>query len=138
MLVLVDRKNRAIALRKLPNREADTARRTIFQILNEQKRKGLSVKSLTIDNDTAHNHLPMLENVFEQLSVLFFEPHSPWQRGTVEAIIGILRRWWPKGTNFDEVSEKEVRYVQDWFNNRPMEVLKGKTPNQVCQLDKAA
>ena len=82
---------------------------------------------------TEANERVELEPVFkeEELKVFFCDPYSPWQRGTVEAIIGILRRWFPKGTNFDDVSEQKVEYVEAWFNNRPMEVLNGETPNEV-------
>lgn len=135
LLVAVDRKARKIALRKTPNREADTARRTLFQVCSNTFKRVLN--SLTIDNDPAHNHLPMLEKVFkeEELKVFFCDPYSPWQRGTVEAIIGILRRWFPKGTNFDDISEEQIRYVENWFNERPMEVLQGRTPNEVFEQE---
>jgi len=133
LLVAADRKARRIRLKKTLNREADTTRRTLFQIFRDEPSS--TVNSLTVDNDPAHNHLPMLEKIFslEELEVFFCDAYSPWQRGTVEAIIGILRRWFPKGTNFDEISDEQVQYVEDWFNNRPMEVLNGKTPNQVFQ-----
>lgn len=140
LLVVVDRKARRVFLRKTANREADTARRAIFQIFKELPSGAR--KSLTVDNDTAHNHLPMLEAVFKEdmFQVLYCDPYAAWQRGTVEAVNGVLRRWWPKKTNFDEVTEHEVQRVQDWFNNRSMRVLGGKTPNQVFQdeLRKAA
>jgi len=135
LLVAVDRKARRVELRKLPNREAETTRRSLFQIFNGLP--SAQRKSLTIDNDTAHNYLPMLEGAFreEELKVFFCAPYSPWQRGSVEAIIGIIRRWFPKGTNFDHISEDKVRYVQNWFNNRPMEVLEGLTPNEFMERE---
>lgn len=135
LLVAVDRKARRIRLRKTVNREADTTRRTLFNIFRDLPQQ--IRKSLTVDNDPAHNDLPLLEPIFpeEALRVFFCIPYSAWQRGTVEAIIGILRRWFPKGTNFDDVSEQQIQYVEDWFNNRPMEVLNGKTPNEVFELE---
>ena len=133
LLVLIDRKSRKVYLRKTANREADTTRRAIFQILSLEKNSGGPITSLAIDNDTAHNHLPLLEPVFkeEELKVVFCNPYRPWERGSVEAIIGILRRWFPKGTNFDEITDHQIGYVQEWFNNRPMMVLGYATPNQV-------
>jgi len=140
LLVAADRKARRIRLRKTANREADTTRRALFGIFQDLPQAAR--KSLTVDNDSAHNHLPMLEPVFkkEELKVFFCDPYCAWQRGTVEAIIGILRRWFPKGTNFDEVPDEQIQYVEDWFNNRPMKVLDGKTPNEAFEeeLKKAA
>lgn len=135
LLVVIDRKTRVIELRLLPNRLSRVTRRAIFQIFN--KLPDGQRRSLTLDNDTAHNRLPMLERVFskDELKVLFCNPYSPWERGSVEAIIGILRRWFPKGTNFDQVTKEKVQYVQDWFNNRPMEVLDGDTPNEVWERE---
>lgn len=127
IVISVDRCNRKIWLKKTPNREAETLRKAYFSIMQKA-----GFKTLTIDNDPAHNHLPMLENVFEQLQIFFCNPYSPWERGTVEAIIGILRRWFPKGTNFDDITDEQVEYVQDWFNNRHSEVLNGLTPNQAA------
>jgi IS30 family transposase len=45
----------------------------------------------------------------------------------------VLRRFLPKGTDFDDISEEFLRWVEDYFNNRPMKVLGFKTPNQVWE-----
>ena len=136
LLVEADRKIRKIHLRLLPNREAETARVAMFGIAELAKLHG-GLKSLTVDNDTAHNNLHYLEPIFKDsdLKVLFCEPYKAWQRGTIEAINGILRRWFPKGTNFDHVTEEQVQYVEDWFNNRPMDVLQGITPNMAYEQE---
>ena len=44
---------------------------------------------------------------------------------------GVIRRFLPKKTNFDNITEKEVKQVEDWLNNRPMKVLGFKTPKEV-------
>lgn len=136
LLVEADRKIRKIHLRLLPNREAETTRAAIFGIAELAKAYG-GLKSLTVDNDTAHNKLHYLEPIFKesQLKILFCDPYKAWQRGTIEAINGIIRRWFPKGTNFDLVTEEQVQYVENWFNNRPMEVLNGMTPNMAYEIE---
>ena len=134
LLVEADRMIRKVHLRLLPNREAETTRAAMFGIAELAKSYG-GLKSLTVDNDTAHNKLHYLEPVFKksEFTVLFCDPYKAWQRGTIEAINGIIRRWFPKGTNFDLVTEEQVQYVESWFNNRPMEVLNGITPNMAYQ-----
>jgi len=49
-------------------------------------------------------------------------------------INGLIRRFFPKGTNFDAITEDAISYVEDWINNRPMKILNYMTPNQKFQL----
>ena len=49
----------------------------------------------------------------------------------VENINGLIRRFFPKGTNFDNVSDIEIQYVEDWINNRSMKILNWISPNVV-------
>ena len=48
----------------------------------------------------------------------------------MENINGLIRRFFPKGTDFDTISEEEIAYVEDWINNRPMKILHYMTPKQ--------
>ena len=48
------------------------------------------------------------------------QTHHSWEKGTVENINGLIRRFFPKGTDFDKISEEEIAYVEDWINNRQM------------------
>ena len=56
----------------------------------------------------------------------------------VENINGLIRRFFPKGTNFDNISEEAIAYVEDWINNRPMKILNYMTPKQIFQLNSVA
>ena len=46
----------------------------------------------------------------------------------VEHVSELIRRWFPKGTNFDRITRKKIQEVEDWVNKRPMQVLEFKTP----------
>ena len=48
----------------------------------------------------------------------------------VEHVNELIRRHFPKGTNFDRISKKKIQEVENWVNNRPMKVLEFKTPAQ--------
>jgi IS30 family transposase len=62
------------------------------------------------------------------VSVFFADPQSPWQRGTNENTNGLLRQYFPKGTDLSRWSEQEIQAVAHTLNTRPRKTLGWKTP----------
>jgi len=65
------------------------------------------------------------------IKVFFADPHSPWQRGTNEITNGLLRQYFPKGTDLSRWSRDDILAVQDALNSRPRKVLGWKSTSRV-------
>jgi len=65
------------------------------------------------------------------VKVYFTHPRSPWERGTNENTNGLIRQFFPKGTDFKTVSRYEVKKVQNLLNRRPRQALQFQKPYEV-------
>lgn len=86
-------------------------------------------RSTTLDNGR-ENYLHYLLNNLG-MKTYFADPYSSWQRGTNEYHNGILRRYLPKGTDFDTIDDEELNDIIDEINNRPRKCLGWYTPKEI-------
>ena len=68
-----------------------------------------------------------------RIKVYFAHPQSPWERGTNENTNGLLRQFFPKGTDFNRISRRQIKRVQALMNERPRKVLAWKSPFEAFQ-----
>ena len=122
LLTLTDRKSRLPRIYKLRDKESQPIMDIIQSIQDE-----LGIKSITFDNgmEFAKHYL------LEWIQTYFCNPYSSWEKGSIENLNKIIRRFFPKGTNFDEVSDKKIRSICDKIANTPREILGYLSPNQV-------
>lgn len=124
---LVERTTRTTILVPLRAKDALTVRKA-FASAVKRLPKELCV-SLTHDRGTEMSQHELFTKE-TQVQVYFADPYSPWQRGTNENTNGLIRQFFPKGTDFNHVSRKELRYVQKLLNERPRKALDWRTPKE--------
>ena len=78
-------------------------------------------------------YLAFHENIAAALDADFYfaHPYSSWERGLNENTNGLIRQYFPKGSDFTRITVKEINAVMKKLNNRPRKCLGMKTPNQV-------
>jgi IS30 family transposase len=125
---LVERVTRYTLVIKLAGRDADSVRKAMARAMS--KVPASLRKTLTYDQgkEMAGHRLFAAAT---DMKVYFAHPHSPWERGTNENTNGLIRQYFPKGTDFNAVSAREVRRCQDRLNSRPRKVLEYYTPDEV-------
>jgi transposase, IS30 family len=84
--------------------------------------------SHTMDNGIENKHWKVL-----RVPTYFCDPYSSWQKGSVENANKMLRRYFPKRTNFREVSQKQVDIAVNIINNKPRKILNYKTALEVAE-----
>lgn len=106
-----------------------TLARTIELLWPEKER----VKTITADNGCEFHNYKDLEQALNT-DVYFATPHHAWERGTNENANGLIRQYFPKGTNLSQVRRATCKRVAEKLNNRPRKRLGFRTPNEVYGL----
>jgi IS30 family transposase len=128
VLVSQERKSRAVLSARQPGKAAlPTAQRLVawLEAIDPQLRK-----TITFDNGTEFaQHLMLVDRL--GLQTFFCDPHSPWQKGTVENAIGRLRRFLPRYTNISTLDDDAFNACIAAYNSTPRKCLAFQTPAEV-------
>ena len=93
----------------------------------------MPLHTITGDNGTEFsNH----KTIAEQLGIDFYftHPYSSWEKGTNENTNGLIRQYFPKGTDFNSISEDMIKLVENKLNNRPRKCLNFKRPSDFLKV----
>ena len=143
LLTLTERKTKEQIIIKLPNKTQKAANAAL-NYMERKLGKGFKekFKTITTDNGSEFLNFELLEKSClssetsqpqKRFKMYYAHPYSCWQRGSNENANGIIRRFFPKGTDFGKVPKSKIKAVQDWMNNYPRKILGGISAKQASQ-----
>ncbi len=132
LITLVERSSRFVMIHRLGvNHTASSVNEALIAMTHRLKdTMDRTISTLTWDQGVEMAKACEFE-IATGVKVFFADPHSPWQRPSNERMNRDIREYFPKGTNFSDVSDDDVAEVETLLNNRPRVVLDGLTPREV-------
>jgi len=138
LLTLTERKYREEIIIRLPDKTQRAVKRALDRL---ERRYGLKFKNkfktITTDNGSEFLDFESLEKSCKydekRFKMYFAHPYSSWERGSNENANGIIRRFFPKGTDFSKISISRIKEVEDWMNDYPRRILGGISANRAAE-----
>ncbi len=127
LLTLVERKSLFTLSAKLPRKTARNVSNAMIRLLRPYREK---VHTLTFDNGSEFTEHERVGKALDA-DTYFAAPYASWERGINENTNGLLRQFFPKGTDFREVTQKEVERRVELLNQRPRKTREYQTPNML-------
>lgn len=127
ILTLHERCSRILLAMRHPSKAAEPTAQTLLALmapLPDPLRK-----TMTFDNGSEFAHHSRLRSI--SLETFFCDPHSPWQKGSIENAIGRMRRFLPRKTDLATLPEHSFNAMLQSYNNTPRKCLNFKTPAEV-------
>ena len=108
-------------------KKADEVEAEIKRILLPLKNQ---IHTITSDNGLEFSNHKNISKILD-CSYYFCHPYSSWERGVNEYTNGLIRQYIPKGTSFENITQKDIQIIEDKLNNRPRKSLNWRTPKEV-------
>lgn len=128
LLVCLERKSRFTKLFKLPRKTARNLSIAVNRSLSHYP--PALRRTFTYDNGSENTDHLRINRVLGSSS-FFCAPYHSWEKGSVENVIGLVRRYFPKKTNFARLSSRKIRWVESALNSRPKKCLGFRTPREL-------
>ena len=129
----VDRASKYTRLVLLPGKRAESVEKACRKVLMKLRK---FIKTITYDNGkefSCHQQIAKMLGC----EVFFARPYHSWERGLNEHTNGLVRQYFPKGTDFTKLTQAQVQWVEDRLNRRPRKCLGYKTPYEVFSKERA-
>lgn len=123
LVTLLERKSGIVMIRKVARSTAKLTSDAMIEMLGIFD----NLHTVTVDNGKEFAHHKAVTDT-TGCPVYFARPYHSWERGANENVNGLIRQYFPKGTNFDLVTDKQIQEVQDQLNLRPRKRLGFKAP----------
>lgn len=127
IVTLVDRMSKFSLFTLVPDKTKESVTQAIEKSLQGMKQ---NVQTITFDNGKEFAGHQELSRSLETLC-FFAKPYHSWERGLNEHTNGLLRQFVPKKSDFGQLSQEDIDFVQNSLNNRPRKVLNYKTPAEI-------
>ncbi|QZN96682.1 IS30 family transposase [Symbiopectobacterium purcellii] len=127
LLTLVDNAVKLVIIRKLPNKRAESVVAAFRDIVANTF---CDFKTLTADNGSEFAQHEQITKI-TGAPVYFARPYHPWERGLNEHTNGLIRRFYPKGTDFNQVTHRKIAALEHLLNTRGRKSLGYRSPNEV-------
>ncbi len=128
--VTVERMSRVTRLRKLADHTAATKTEVLLDQFSHEPK--ICQKTITLDNGPENKDGGRFQ-YSTAMTVYKTTPYHSWEKGSVENTVGRVRRWIPKKTSVDPVTQFQFTIIEDQMNNTPRKVLGFLTPNEVYE-----
>ena len=143
ILVLTERLTREEITAKLPDKSAASVVQALDTLEREWGDKfPLVFQTITVDNGSEFADCPSMERSAlgegSRTKLYYCHPYSSYERGSNENLNKMIRRWLPKGTNFDEITDEVIEAVTVWINNSPRKILGYMTADRLFQAHLSA
>ena len=134
LVTIVERVTQFTLVANVPNKSAEAVTAATITLLKPYQG---ALHTITADNGKEFAYHEELTTELGA-AVYFARPYHSWERGLNENTNGLLRQYWPKSTNFKQVTDKEVAATVTQLNQRPRKTLGFKTPEVLMQNHMAA
>lgn len=134
LLVMTERMTRKEIIIRIPDRKNESVKKALDRIERKIGSKNFraTFKTITCDNgreflDFTKMEIGVWNKRKSRTKIYYCHPYSSWERGSNENANRLIRRFIPKGTRIEDITDEQITYIEEWMNNYPRKILEGKS-----------